>query len=154
MKFIFPSFHFWVCKFRLFAARLSSFTTNHTKTAVSVLLVTPIFHVSCRTLGLAFVKSTKESYRIGQHFNSPLAFRKIIDEYAHHAWNPWKSELNEHSSTPNTKFDKVTLPSRHRPLFVRHYRAKYFLTRSLIIKMCSIIVLKRKKLEGYNHVYF
>ena len=41
------------------------------------LLVTPIFHVSCRMLGLAFVKSTKESYRIGEHFNSPLAFRKI-----------------------------------------------------------------------------
>ena len=50
--------------------------TNHTKTAV-FLRVTITFHVSCRTLGLAFVKSTKESYRIGDHFNSTLAFRKI-----------------------------------------------------------------------------
>ena len=83
-----------------------------------------------------------------------LLFVKFIDEYTHHVRNPWKSELKERSSTPNTKFDKVTLPSRHRPLFVRHYRAKCFLTGTLIIKMCSIIVLKCKKLEGYNHVYF
>ena len=53
-----------------------------------------------------------------------LHFIKFIDEYAHHAWNPWKSELKERSS--------------------RHYRAKYFLTQPL--KMCSIILLKCKKL--------
>ena len=81
------------------------------------------FHVSCWTLGPAFVESTKESYTTGEHFNSTLVFRKFVDEYTHHARNPWKSELKERFPTPNTKFDKVTLPSRHRPPFVRHCRA-------------------------------
>ena len=75
-----------------------------------------------------------------------LLFVKFIDEYGHQAWNPWKSELKERSSTPNTKVDKVTLASRHRPLFVRYYRAKYFPTQPL--KMCWIILLKCKKLEA------
>ena len=88
------------------------------------LLVTPIFHVSCRTLGLAFVKSTKESYRIGEHFNSTLAFRKIHRRIRSTRMESLEIRTEEHLSTPNTKFDKVKLPSRHRPLFVRHYRAK------------------------------
>ena len=35
------------------------------------------FHVSCWTLGPAFVESTKESYRTGEHLYSTLVFRKI-----------------------------------------------------------------------------
>ena len=31
-----------------------------------------------------------------------LLFVKFIDEYALHAGSPWKSELKEGSSTPNT----------------------------------------------------
>ena len=75
-----------------------------------------------------------------------MLFVKLIDEYAHQAWNPWKSELKERSSTPNTKFHKVTLASRHRPLFFRYYRVRYFPTQPL--KMRSIILLKWKKLEA------
>ena len=115
MKFIHPSFHFWVCKFRLFVVRHSIFHNRsevlaHNKRDQSyqnswILRVTP--QVSCRTLGLAFVKSTKESYRIGEHLIRLLLFVKFIHEYAHYEWNPWKSELKEHLSTPNTKFDKA-----------------------------------------------
>ena len=32
---------------------------------------------------------------------------KFIDECAHQARNPWKSELKEHLFTPNTKFYKA-----------------------------------------------
>ena len=81
-----------------------------------------------------------------------LLFVKFIDEYAHHAWNPWKSELKERSSTPNTKFDIVTLPSRHRHLIVRHYRAE--LLGNTAVKDVFNYSSQMQKTGGYNHVYF
>ena len=148
-------FHHFIFEFASLACLWCDFHLSQPiipKQLYQFLRVTPIFHVSCRTLGLW--NRLKNLTDLESILIRLLLFVKFINEYAHHAWNPWKSELKEHSSTPHTNFDKVTLPSRHRPLFVRHYRAKYFLTRPLIIKMCSIIVLKCKKLEGYNHVYF
>ena len=81
-----------------------------------------------------------------------LLFVKFIYEYAHHAWNLWKSELQERSSTPNTKFDIVTLPSRHRHLFVRHHRAE--LLRNTAVKDVFNYSSQMQKTGGYNHVYF
>ena len=100
------------------------------------------------------MESTEESYRTGQHFNSTLSFRKINlrTRSATHGILGNQNRKNVRQHQTKLKFDKVTLPSRHRPLFVRHYRAKYFPTQPL--KMCSIILLKCEKLDGYNHVYF
>ena len=100
------------------------------------------------------MESTEESYRTGQHFNSTLSFRKINRQIRSQRMellgNQNKKNVRQHQT--QLKFDKVTLPSRHRLLFVRHLRAKYFPTQPL--KMCLIILLKCEKLEGYNHVYF
>ena len=81
------------------------------------------FHVSCRKLGPAWWNRLKNLTDVESILIRLLLFVKFVDEYAHHAWSPCQSELKERSSTPNTKFDKVTLPSRHRPPFVRHCRA-------------------------------
>ena len=78
-------------------------------------------------------------------FNSTLAFRKIHPRIRSPRME--SLEIRTERAFVNTKH-KV----RQSPLFVRHNRAKYFLTRSL--KMCSIILLKCKKLEGYNYVCF
>ena len=106
------------------------------------------FHVSYRTLGRAFGKSTKESYRTGEHFYCFLAFRKIHRRIRSPRME--SLEIRTERTFVNTKHNWSSTKLRHRPLFVRHYRAKYFLTQPL--NMCSIILLKRKKLEAITTV--
>ena len=59
------------------------------------------FHVSCWTLGPAFVESTKESYRTGEHFNSTLVFRKIRRQI--HSPRKESLEIRTERTFSNTK---------------------------------------------------
>ena len=74
-----------------------------------------------------------------------LLFVKFIDEYTHHVGilgnQNWKN-VRQHQTQSSTKLCYLADIT----LSLAHYRARYFPTQPL--KMCSIILLKCKKLEA------